>query len=260
MFRTKKRFGQHFLKDKGILLAIADYCNLQKGDFCLEIGPGQGALTRYLLETGANVHAVEIDKTLVPYLEKMQAKYAQFSFTLSDVLEVPLDTVIPTKQAVKVVGNLPYEISTPLLFKLIQDREKIQEMVFLLQKEVVDRIVATPNTKAYGRLAVMLQYYFETSALKTVPKEAFSPPPKVLSQVVRLKPLQRDWVDHERFEAFVKHLFLHQRKMLRQRFKAYLEEGDWENLGIDPTERPQNLELDRVLQLFNHLEKKEISF
>ena len=254
-FRTKKRFGQHFLTDQMVLGHICDYAKLGKGQTCIEIGPGQGALTRFLLETGADIHAIEIDQRLIPTLEKFQKQHSHFSFTMSDVLNVDLSELLGN-QSVSIIGNLPYEISTPLLFKLIDVRSQIQQMVFLLQKEVVERITAEVGTKAYGRLAVMMQYYFSVEGLLVVPPEAFSPPPKVMSQVVRLVPLSRDWLDHDALSAFVKYFFAQQRKMLRQRFKSYLTNEEWDSLGIDSAIRPSQLPLEDILRLFTYLQSQ----
>lgn len=254
MFRTKKRFGQHFLKDQAVLSTIAEYCGLTPDMACVEIGPGQGALTHHLLKTKAKILAIELDQRLVPTLENLQNQHANFDFKMADVLTVDFSTLFPDKM--KVVGNLPYEISTPLLFKLIEEREKITQMVFLLQKEVVDRMVASVGSQDYGRLSVMTQYYFKPEALLVVPKEAFNPPPKVTSQVVRLTPLVRsNWVDHKALEDFVKDLFSNRRKMLRQKYKGKMSTKDWEDVGIDSERRPQTLTLDEILQLFKHCQQ-----
>lgn len=251
-FKTKKRFGQHFLVDQKILSSICGYAHLQEGMQCIEIGPGQGALTKFLVKTSAKIHAIEIDKRLVPTLEGFVSKHENFSYSLSDVLVVDFEEIFQ-QDIVTVIGNLPYEISTPLLFKLVNVRHAIDQMVFLLQKEVVDRIIAPVGTKAYGRLSVMMQYYFDCEGLVVVPPEAFSPPPKVISQVVRLRPIQRDWVDHDQFSLFVKFLFAQQRKMLRQRFKPYMGTEAWDKLCIDASSRPGDLPLDAVIKLFVYL-------
>lgn len=257
MFRTKKRFGQHFLKDKSVLTNIASYCELKADELCIEIGPGQGALTQYLIDTGSKITAIEIDKRLVPTLDKLKEN-ENFSYILSDVLEVDISDLVEKGKKVKVVGNLPYEISTPLLFKLVEDRAIISKMVFLLQKEVVDRIVANVGSNDYGRLSVMMQYYFKTKALLIVDREAFNPPPKVTSQVVSLEPLEREWVDPKALENFVKLLFLHRRKMLRQRFKGKLGESEWAEIGIEPTRRAQSLSIEEILSLFQYCQDNDL--
>lgn len=259
MFRAKKQFGQHFLKDQYVLSMIADYCHLKSGDSCIEIGPGQGALTKHLLKTKAKIQAIELDKRLIPILDGLKDKYDNFTYLMSDVLDVNFSELIGDQNS-KIVGNLPYEISTPLLFKLIEDRSQITMMVFLLQKEVVDRIVAKVGTNDYSRLSVMMQYYFDTEGLLLVEKEAFTPPPKVTSQVVRLKPIEREWVDHGAFEAFVKFLFLNRRKMLRQKFKGRLRVEKWSEIGIDETRRPQTLNMDEILHLFAYCQANNIAY
>lgn len=258
MFQKKKRFGQHFLINQKVLESICHYAQLNEGVRCVEIGPGQGALTKHLLKTQAHLQAIEIDRRLEPMLKKLSNKHDQFSYIMSDALMVDWDKLLA--EPTTIVGNLPYEISTPLLFQLLHARKAITQMIFLLQKEVVDRICAEVGTKAYGRLSVMLQYYFTVKALDIVPPEDFSPPPKVMSQVVSLIPKDREWVDHDKLSVFVKFLFAYQRKMIRQRFKGYLEPFDWDNIGIDPTSRPQDLDLDSILTIYQHLETKGIDF
>ena len=258
-FKTKKRFGQHFLKDQSILSGICREARLSGSDFCVEIGPGQAALTNHLLETGANIHAIEIDQRLEPLLKRLVNSHKQFSYTLADVLTVDFNAIYPHKD-ITVVGNLPYEISTPLLFRMIEHRSNITSMVFLLQKEVVDRLTAQVGTNDYGRLSVMIQYYFNTEGLMVVGPEAFSPPPKVVSQVVKLTPIERTWVEHQPWEQFVKYFFAQKRKMLRQRFKGYLESSDWEQLGIEPTMRPQEVSLDKLLKMYSLLLSRDIRF
>jgi 16S rRNA (adenine1518-N6/adenine1519-N6)-dimethyltransferase len=255
LFKTKKRFGQHFLNNEAVLACICDYAGLSEGESCIEIGPGQGALTKYLLKTGADIHAIEIDRRLESVLEKLVNENENFSFTMADALEVDLLPLFGDAQ-VTVIGNLPYEISTPLLFKLVPVRAHLKQMVFLLQKEVVERIIAPVGSSAYGRLSVMMQYYFEATGLMLVGPENFSPPPKVISQVVMLKPVERDWVNHDELSRFVKYLFAQKRKMLRQRFKGYLQPQDWEILEIDSTLRPGNLDLDKILRVLQYLQHR----
>lgn len=255
MFRTRKKFGQHFLNSEQVLTAICHAILDERPKRCIEIGPGQGELTRYLLETDMQIHAVEIDQRLVPTLDKLVKKHSNFSYILQDVMMCDFSE-LDIQAPLSVVGNLPYEISTPLLFKLIEWRENIVSMVFLLQKEVVDRIVAPVGSRGYGRISVMLQYYFEVEGLQVVPPEAFSPPPKVMSQVVRLKPKQRQWVSHKSLSEFVKFLFAQQRKMLRQRFKPYLEEKDWQDLGLESSIRPAEIDIDSILKMLALLQKK----
>lgn len=251
MFQKKKRFGQHFLINQAVLSRIARYCKLKEGERCVEIGPGQGALTDYLLATGCQLHCVELDKRLEKKLQQYQTDHPNFSYTMGDALLQDWDSLLGDQTTV--VGNLPYEISTPLLFQLVHSRSSIKRMVFLLQKEVVERMAAKVGTKAFGRLSVMTQYYFQAEAMDIVMPEDFSPPPKVVSQVVVLKPIERDWVDAEQFEAFVKDLFASPRKMIRQRYKDRVQTSDWASLGIDPTSRPGNLDIDTIIKLYRFL-------
>ena len=241
-----------------MLRQIAQYAALTPSDYCIEIGPGEGALTQYLLTFGSTVLAVEIDSRLQPVLEKIRQEHSHFDFILNDVLALNLHDILPKDQSVKVIGNLPYEISTPLLFKLAEYAPHIHSMTFLLQKEVVDRITAPKDTKAYGRLSVMMQYFFTTKALREVGPGSFSPPPKVQSQVVQLFPRDKEPVDEDYFASVVKYLFAHRRKMLRSRFKGLLIEEDWISLGLNPESRPQNLSVDDCLRMTRLLQEKGI--
>ena len=224
--RPRKRFGQHFLHDPRILEKIVDALSLQESDFVVEIGPGEGALTRRLLERTPNVETIEIDRDLAEILIREKIKVHQ-----ADALEFDYG-VLP--RGMRIVGNLPYNISTPLLFHLARYAERVRDMHFMLQLEVVERMVAAPSTPEYGRLSVALQARFRMKKLFNVSKGAFRPPPKVESAVVRLEPLAQ--ILHLD-EDLLRRAFSARRKTLRNALPGI----DFAALGIDPGLRPENL-------------------
>jgi len=224
--RPRKRFGQHFLHDPRILEKIVDALSLQESDFVVEIGPGEGALTRRLLERTPNVETIEIDRDLAEILIREKIKVHQ-----ADALEFDYG-VFP--RGMRIVGKLPYNISTPLLFHLARYAERVRDMHFMLQLEVVERMVAAPSTPEYGRLSVALQARFRMKKLFNVSKGAFRPPPKVESAVVRLEPLAQ--ILHLD-EDLLRRAFSARRKTLRNALPGI----DFAALGIDPGLRPENL-------------------
>ena len=222
--QPRKRFGQHFLHDPRVLEKIVDALDLQPSDFVVEIGPGEGALTRLLKVD--QLELIEIDRDLAANLSSQDFKVHQ-----ADALEFDY-SVFP--RGARIVGNLPYNISTPLLFHLARYAERVRDMHFMLQLEVVERMVAQPSTKAYGRLSVALQARFRMKKLFNVSKGAFNPPPKVESAIVRLEPLPRILkVD----EDLLRRAFSARRKKLNNALPGV----DFSALGIDPGLRPENL-------------------
>ena len=183
--RARKRFGQHFLIDPAVISQIVAAIGPQEGDTLVEIGPGQGAITIPLSRFPASLHAIEFDRDLVPTLRSRFAKDENVSVHEADALQFDYSTL---GQRLRIVGNLPYNISTPLIFKLLDFRENIFDLHFMMQKEVVARMAASPGNKSYGRLTVMLGCFMEVFPLFDVPPTAFSPPPKVTSAVVRMRP------------------------------------------------------------------------
>lgn len=232
--RPRKRFGQHFLHDQGVLARIVDAIDPKAGEVLVEIGPGEGALTRRLLEKVATLTAIEIDRDLADALE---AEFPKGRLVLhrADALEFDFGT-LPVDA--RIVGNLPYNISTPILFRLATCGERFRDLHFMLQLEVVDRMVAAHSTPAYGRLSVMLQVRFAMQKLFRVGAGAFRPPPKVESAVVRMTPLPG--VDLPRdFADIVRRAFSARRKTLRNALG--LAPAQFEALGLDPGLRPENL-------------------
>jgi 16S rRNA (adenine1518-N6/adenine1519-N6)-dimethyltransferase len=246
--RAKKRLGQHFLTDRHYIERIVSAIAPQRDDIMVEIGPGPGALTTPLAERLNHLHAVEVDRDMV---DALQARFGTQSFTLhqQDVLTFDFSALGPRFRC---VGNLPYNISTPFLFHLATYAESLIDAVFMLQKEVVDRMVAAPDTEAYGRLSVMLQYRFAMQRLFDVPPGAFTPPPKVDSAIVRMVPLGADRLraaDHNRFAAIVTAGFGQRRKTLGNTLKPFLSSAQIEACGIDPKRRAETLSVQEFVQL-----------
>jgi len=230
--RPRKRFGQHFLHDPGVVRRIVAAIAPAADDFIVEIGPGEGVLTRPLAARAGRLEAVEIDRDLAAALAAEGIKVH-----VADALEFDFGRLAP---GARIVGNLPYNISTPLLFHLARYAERLRDLHFMLQREVVERMVAQPSTPAYGRLSVMLQARFRMQKLFRVAAGAFRPPPRVESAVVRLVPLAEP-LDRgvERFADVVRRAFSARRKTLRNALGLAPE--DFAALGIDPRLRPENL-------------------
>ncbi len=226
--RPRKRFGQHFLHDPRVLQRIADSIAPSKTDFVVEIGPGEGALTRLLLEKNPKLEVIEIDRDLAARLE---IEFPGLAVHCADALEFDFARF---PSGLRVVGNLPYNISTPLLFHLARSADRVRDMHVMLQREVVERMVAAPSTPQYGRLSVALQARFRMKKLFHVAAGAFRPPPKVESAVVRLQPLASPLpVDDD----LLRKAFSARRKTLRNALPGI----DFAALGIDPKLRPENL-------------------
>ncbi len=249
--RPRKRFGQNFLHDRHVIDRILRAVAPQPGDPLVEIGPGQGALTGALLHAAGRLEAVEMDRDLVPALEERFSGVGEFRVHQGDALAFDFRRC-HQGTGLRLVGNLPYNISTPLLFHLLAQAGAIRDMHFMLQREVVDRMVAQPGSRTYGRLSVMVQYQCRVERLFTVPPGAFRPAPAVDSAVVRLQP--RPEVDPAGDEA--RHLarvvtaaFAQRRKTLRNTLRGVLTAEDMEACGVDPTQRAEQLTLDTFLQL-----------
>lgn len=252
--RTKKRFGQHFLHDQGILGRILFAADVRQADQILEIGPGQGVLTERLLATGAQITVVEIDQDLIGPLQKRFGHHENFRLVEGDVLQLDWAELLGPGPH-KLVANLPYNISTPLFFKLLKERERFVSMVVMVQKEVAQRLLHQGYSKPlkdYGVLSVAAQLGFKTESVCSVPPGAFSPPPQVESSVIRLSPKPLSSLDEEAFLAFVRWGFNQRRKLLKTRLRKERPElilsPEWaerlENL------RPENLNPAEWVELF----------
>ena len=250
---AKKKFGQNFLKDTSIIHAIIQSINPLSDDLVIEIGPGLGALTKPLLEKTNHLLAIELDRDIVAWMEN---EYSKKNITVfnEDILNFNFDQF---DQKVRVVGNLPYNISTPILFKCIDNITNIKDLHFMLQKEVVDRMIAVPSSSEYGRLSVMLQYYFAMEHLVHVPKESFDPEPKVESSFVRLIPYEHyPFVANniEQFGRIVKEAFSQRRKTIRNTLKSFISENDFQKIGINPQLRAENLSVSDFVKISNYLD------
>lgn len=236
--KAKKSLGQNFLQDENIIQKIVKLANIKKQDIVLEIGPGLGALTRHLLSASSNVNVVEFDSSVIDTLIENCEKYGKPNVYNEDFLKFNIDKL--SSEKIKLVGNLPYNISSPILFKVIKISDKIIDAHFMLQKEVVERIVSSPNSKSYGRLSVVLQYHFECSMILKIPPEVFYPQPKVDSAILRLKPKKNknQLKDYSFFEKIVKQSFAQRRKTLHNNLKDIFK-----NNNIDPNTLPVNTKL-----------------
>ena len=246
--RAKKRFGQHFLTDRHYIERIISAIAPRSDDVLVEIGPGPGAITEPLLARVDHLHAVEVDRDLA---SELRARFPVDKFTLheADVLAFDFSILGPGFRA---VGNLPYNISTPFLFHLGTFADQLIDGTFMLQKEVVDRMVAAPDTAAYGRLSVMLQYRFNMARMFDVPPGAFTPPPKVDSAIVRLVPLPATRLrtaNETRFANFVSAGFGQRRKTLGNTLKPFLSADVIASLGIDPKRRAETLSVAEFVAL-----------
>ena len=240
MHTPRKRFGQNFLIDDGVVHAIVNAIRPQNGETVVEIGPGLGALTRPLLERLPHLHAVELDRDIIARLRKAWPP-ERLALHASDALKFDFGSL---GADLRIVGNLPYNISTPLLFHLLEFAPRIRDMHFMLQKEVVERMVAAPATPDYGRLSIMLQRRFHMEWLLDVPPTAFDPPPKVESAVVRLIPkaaAEIPSLDEALFSRVVSAAFSQRRKTLRNTLSGLMRAEDFAALGIDPGLRAEAL-------------------
>jgi 16S rRNA (adenine1518-N6/adenine1519-N6)-dimethyltransferase len=241
---VRKRFGQHFLHDPGVIRRIIEAVAPAAGERIVEIGPGRGALTWGLLERAKHLDVIEIDRDLARALEADPRAQHGLRLHVEDALKTDFIRLRGAGPPLRVVGNLPYNISTPLLFRLLTQRAAIADMYFMLQKEVVDRMAAKPGTKDYGRLTVMLAAVAEVESLFDVGPGAFQPRPKVWSAIVRLRPTENPRFDMGRegvLRTLVTTAFSHRRKTLRNSLKGLLTSGDIESCGIDPQLRPETL-------------------
>ncbi len=252
--RTRKRFGQNFLHDQNLISKIVNTINPQSDQHVLEIGPGHGALTRLLVASDCHLDVIEIDRDLAA---ELRLTIPQLNVIEADILDFDF-TQLPTDQRLRVVGNLPYNISTPLIFKLFENLDNIQDMHFMLQLEVVNRITADPSTPDYGRLSVMSQYYCQADKLFAVPPDAFVPRPKVTSAIVRLLPKEsrEEATDLKLFEKIVAQAFSMRRKTIRNSLKGFIDDSDFLALDLDQKSRAENLTLQNYIDIANYSTKQ----
>jgi len=256
--KARKRFGQNFLIDNNIIDLIIQSIHPEPDQTLIEIGPGLGALTYPLLKKAGRLQVIELDRDVIPILEKKCADAGELTVHNMDVLQFDFSSLVTDNNKLRIVGNLPYNISTPILFKLLDYSEHIQDMFFMLQKEVVKRMAAEPDSGAYGRLSIMLQYHCKVTDLFDVPPEAFDPMPRVDSAIVNLQPRKPEIevTDYPLLEAIVKQAFSMRRKTIRNTLKKTCSAEDLETVGIDPKHRPENIPPALYYKLCNHLEQK----
>lgn len=253
--KARKRFGQNFLHDQQVIDRIVRSISPQASDLLVEIGPGQAALTRPLLDSGAELHLIELDRDLVSYLQKQFSDSDNIHIHACDALRADLPE-ITSNRPFRLIGNLPYNISTPLIFHVLQWHEQVIDMHFMLQKEVVDRMAAAPGSRTYGRLSVMTQFRCQVTPMFDVLPESFSPTPKVCSSIVRLEPLRHAPADAGSFENLsrvVSAAFSMRRKTLRNSLRELLSADEILACGIEPGQRAEQLSLSQFAALARSL-------
>lgn len=255
--KPRKRFGQHFLRDHQVIRDIVAAIHPEKNDHMVEIGPGQGVLTVELLKYVDDLTAIELDRDLIKILETDSrfAKSENFHLINADILKFDFKK-LAAKKPLRIVGNLPYNITTPLLFHLLSYIDLIGDMYFMVQLEVAERLVAHPHTKDYGRLSIMAQYDLDIEMLFTVPPQAFSPPPKVDSAVIRLTPKKNRVLsvnDPALFAVLVREAFNQRRKTISNALSKMVPKALWEEMNFDATRRPEEIAVDEYVKLANQL-------
>lgn len=266
--KAKKKFGQNFLQDSSVIERIIHAVQAQKTDYIIEIGPGLGALSKILVTQCQQLSVVEIDNDLIPELERQFSHFPKKKWHIfhQDALKFSLSQAkqqLNVNAKFRIIGNLPYNISTPLLFHFIEQISDIEDMHFMLQKEVVERICARPDSKDYGRLSIMLQYFCECEHLFNVSPESFDPIPKVDSAIVRLKPYDTPpdiCEDSSQLSKLVSMAFAQRRKTLRNNFKKAGIEEFLQEAQIDSQSRAENISLAQYVKLCNILTREGISF
>jgi len=247
--KPRKRFGQNFLVDQQVINQIVSTISPKRTDSVIEIGPGKGALTFPLIDHLEHIHVIEIDRDLISLLQNKNNK--KITIHESDALVFNFDQF---KQNIRIVGNLPYNISSPLLFHLLNYRNNIIDMTFMLQKEVVDRIVALPGSRVYGRISVIMQAFFDTELMFVVPKESFDPQPKIESAILYLKTKSEPLVQNSKpLEEIVKIAFSQRRKTLKNCLKSVLNQSQTD---IDLSQRAEMLSVENFVTLMNDYEKQ----
>ncbi|SEI74684.1 16S rRNA (adenine1518-N6/adenine1519-N6)-dimethyltransferase [Allopseudospirillum japonicum] len=257
--QARKRFGQNFLQDAGVIHNIVKAIAPNKNEHLVEIGPGMGALTQEILQYAPRLDALELDRDLIPGLRVKFFQHENFQVHAADALNFAFETLLSEEEKqggkqLRVVGNLPYNISTPLIFHLLQQAPYVQDMHFMLQKEVVERLGAQPNTRDWGRLSVMTQYYCHVQPLFLVPPHAFHPQPKVDSAIVRLTPyaeLPLKAISEDLLADTVRAAFAQRRKTLRNNLKGVMALELLQEVGIDAGRRPETLSLAEFVAIAN---------
>ena len=251
---ARKRFGQNFLHDENVIRKIVDAISAVEGDHLLEIGPGLGALTKELAKTGATIHCVELDADLAKSLRTEFQEYDSIKIIEGDALKFDLSSIATEKRPLRVIGNLPYNISTPIIFHLLKNSELIRDMTFMLQLEVIQRMISKVGKRNYGRLSLMVQYYCEVEHLFNVASSAFSPKPKVVSALSRLKPHNSTSIrakDSDCLQTVIRTAFNQRRKTLRNSLRTIIPEALLDRIAINKNLRPQDITLNEYVEISN---------
>ena len=246
----RRKFGQNYLKDPVTILKIENAINLKRGDNCLEIGPGRGSLTDFIINSEANVIAIDIDRNNIAHLKKKYSKH-QVDLICGDVLKFDYSKL---PKRLRVIGNLPYNISTQIIFNLISAANRIEDIHCMLQKEVAERICASPGERNWGRLAIKTSLYFSSQILFNIEPNAFDIQPKVTSSFIRMtrlnKPLLKE-SDYANFSKFIDQCFVHKRKNIRNNLQGHIK--DWSITQMTGNEKPEKISLDNFISLFKML-------
>ncbi len=252
--RPRKRFGQHFLTDQHVIDQIISAVAPQKNEHIVEIGPGTGVLTRPLLAQIDSLDVIELDRDLAANLRREFSPDVLRIHEI-DVLNFSFKSLVEKQEKIRLIGNLPYNISTPLIFLVLDESDVISDMTFMLQKEVADRMAAEAGSKQYGRLSVMLQYQCDTEFLFDVPPKAFDPPPKVMSSIIHLTPKKQPLhlKDKQLFSKLVKQAFSQRRKTLHNVLKDFVDDQDLEAVGLSPKVRSDTITMPEYVKLANHM-------
>jgi len=254
--QAKKRFGQNFLHDDSVISKIVDAINPEPGENLVEIGPGLGALTEPVIERAGDISVVELDRDLAHRLRHHPFLAPHLTIYEDDALNFDFAKLASTEKPLRIFGNLPYNISTPLIFHLLTFKDKVKDMHFMLQKEVVQRMASGENCKAFGRLSIMTQYQCQVLPVMEIGPEAFKPAPKVDSAIVRLIPhkvIKNPVKDIKALNTVCLAAFNQRRKTIRNSFKKLISAEQLISLDIDPTLRPENLSLDTFVKLANFI-------
>lgn len=255
MNKPKKNFGQNFLTDQIILGRIIDALSLNKHDEVLEIGCGKGALTERILAKEVNLRGVEIDRDLIEELNLIKLKNRNLHVLNEDILKINLKDISESK--LRIVGNLPYNISSKIMLWSIKNKDMIEDVHFMLQKEFAERLISSPNKKSYGRLSILAQLFFNVEELFDVPSESFFPEPKVDSLFLRLKPKENkdlEYLDIECLQNVTLKAFTKRRKKISSGLKELLTKEDLKKINIDPGLRPENLTIADYISITKYIQ------
>ncbi len=254
--KLRKRFGQHLLIDKSVIENIVHVVHPKENQLICEIGPGKGAITFPILKKSKFLQAIEIDRDLVNYLKKYYPEHGILKIHQTDVLNFDFSTISSKTRSIRLIGNLPYNISTPLLFHLLKHKELVCDMHFMLQKEVVDRITASTGDSNYSRLSIMMQTHYNVTNLFNIRPDQFDPPPKVDSSFMRLIPTEKytEKINNmSNFSKLIETAFQQRRKTIKNSLATLINEEQLRSSNIQPSQRPQEISIQQYINLSNKL-------